>query len=138
MRHAGDAKAAKTDDARAQPRGGVQIVERGGQRKNEIGAGDGKLGVATRDGVSGESREIAQVFIAAPAIPASAVGASEPRDAHAGAGRKLGGGSAHDLADNLMAGNNTLESKGQLAFHNVQVGTTNTAGAHSQQHLSDP
>src|SRR5580704_6359947 len=79
---AGSAQDAKTDDARTQQRRGVQIVQLRRQRKYEVCPGRRVLGVTSVDGVPGESRRVAEIFIASPAIPARSVGASDPGNAN--------------------------------------------------------
>jgi hypothetical protein len=98
---AGDAEATETDDSGAQKRSGVESVEDGGDREDEIGTGEGVFGVASVDGVAGESWGVAEVFFAALAVGASAIGAAEPRDAYEGAGRDVA--SFDNFADDLVA-----------------------------------
>ena len=71
---AGDAQGAKPDDARAQQRRGVQVVERGGQRVDEVVARDDVFGVAAVDVVAGVARVVAQILARVRAEEAGSVG----------------------------------------------------------------
>jgi hypothetical protein len=51
----GHAKAAKTNNARAQQRSGVEIIERTGKRKSKIGSHDGILRVSAIHGITSKS-----------------------------------------------------------------------------------
>src|SRR5712692_8964900 len=80
---AGDAEAAEADDSGAQQRGGVEVVQSRWNWKNKIGAGQGVFGVAPVDGVTGKAWGVAEVLLAAPAVGAGAIGASDPGNADA-------------------------------------------------------
>jgi hypothetical protein len=133
---AGYTKAAKTDNAGAQQRGGAQIVELIGKAKNEIGASHGKFGVAAVDRVTGKGRGIAEVFQAQPAIAAGAVGSSHPGNADAGADGKVVRGPGHYLADNLMSGDDSGATGWQVAFDDMQIGAANSTHTHPQKNLT--
>ena len=79
--HARHPEAAKSDDAGAKQRRRVQIVQRIRQRKHEIGAGDGVLGIAAVDAVAGEGRSVAEVLHPAAAVRAGPIRAADPGDA---------------------------------------------------------
>src|SRR5580704_4253625 len=81
--HTRDAQAAKANDARAQQRRGMQVVEFRRQRINKVAARGGVLGVSTVDGVPGEDRRVAKVLEAAPAIRTATIDATHPRHANA-------------------------------------------------------
>ena len=85
----GDAQAAKTDDAGTEKRGSVQIIERCGEREDEIGAGESVLRVSARDAVSGERGSVTKILHVSLAIGAGAVSSAEPGDANARAERNL-------------------------------------------------
>src|SRR5438309_212893 len=76
--HSCHSQAAKTNDAGAEQRRGVQFVERIRKRKDEIVAGKGKLRIASTNGVAGESWRVTQILQALLAIGTRAVGAAEP------------------------------------------------------------
>jgi hypothetical protein len=69
------------------------------------------------------------------AIEAGSIGAAEPGNANPRAGGQIGGGSVYHFADDLMARNHVLVERRKLAFHDVQIGTANSAGTHAQQNL---
>ena len=135
--HFRHAQAAKADDPSAQQRSGAQIVERAGKREDEVGARDSILGVAAVHGVSGECGCVAEVFLVMTAIPASAVGAADPRDADARCPAATPASAPADhVANDLVAGNQRRATHGQLAFGDVQIGAAYAAGADLQQNLT--
>jgi len=95
-------EAAEADDASAEERGDVGVVEGAGEGVNEVGADEGVLGVAAVDGVAGEGGVVAQVFFMAETEGAGAVGAADPGDADAGACGEFGGRAFDDFADDLV------------------------------------
>src|SRR5271166_1613548 len=131
MLYACDPKTAKTDDAGAQKRRGMQIVERLGKGKYEINTGGGIFGIASVHGVSSEGGGIAKVFHAMPAIPAVPVNAADPGNTNACPNRKLRGGPLDDVAHNLMTRNYSLAARWELALNNVQIGSADAAGAYA-------
>ena len=86
---------------------GIDVVERRGQREDEVGARCGIFGVPAVNGVSGESGRVAEVLQFVAAIPARSVSAADPRNAHAGAHGYFGGFAGDNIADNLVTGNET-------------------------------
>src|SRR5215470_11151846 len=76
---------AKADDACAEQRCGMQIVEVAGNGEAEIRARQSILRIAPIDGVTSKGWEVAEVFHIVTAVGAGAVGAAEPGDADAGA-----------------------------------------------------
>jgi hypothetical protein len=76
--HAGHAKAAKTDDAGAQQRGSMQVVQRRGQGKDEIRSRDREFRVSAVHLIAGEGRCVAEVFKVVSAVPANPVCTSDP------------------------------------------------------------
>ncbi len=93
-----DSQAAEADDAGAEQRCGVDVVERVGKGVGEVGANEGVLGVASVGGVAGEGGVVAEVLFAAKAERAGAVGAADPGDADAGSFV----GAVGDFADDLV------------------------------------
>src|SRR6185437_9699291 len=79
---AGHAQAAEADNAGAEQRRGVNIVEACGQRENEIPARECVFGVAAVDGVAGKRGRIAKIFLTSAAIRAGAVDSADPGDTH--------------------------------------------------------
>ena len=84
MLHASYAETAKTNDAGAQKRGSVQIVQPAGQRKNKISPGNRILRIPAVHGVAGESGRVAKVLQAVPAIPARPIDAADPGNPNPG------------------------------------------------------
>ncbi len=133
---AGDAEAAEADDARAEERGDVDVVETGGEGIDEVGAGQGVFGIAAIDGVAGKDGVVAEVFFAAAAEGASAVGAADPGDADARADWKVGGCALDDFADDLVAGDEAWVERGQVAFDDVEVGAADSAGEDAEEDVA--
>src|SRR5580704_3143616 len=80
---AGNTQAAEANDSRAEQRGGVQVVERRGQREDKVSASEGVLRVSARDGIASEGGPVAQILHAPFAVRAGAIGPAEPRHADA-------------------------------------------------------
>src|ERR1700674_5563962 len=116
MLYASDSKAAKTDDAGAQKRGSVQIVESLGKRKYEIRTGGGILSIAAVHGIAGEGGRIAKVLKTVLAIPTLPVNAADPGNTNTGPNRKLRGGPLHDFAHNLMTRNYFFIARWKFTF----------------------
>ncbi len=121
------AQAAESDDAGAQQGSDFEIAQSGGQGNREIFARHGVLGVSAVDGVPGEGRRVAQIFLAPKAVLAGSIDAGHPRYAKA-----MPPGFAYDL----MARNHAIAKRLQLAFDDVQVGAAHAAGADPQQDLA--
>ena len=102
--HAGYSQAAKADDAGAQERRSVQVIELWRERIDEIAARHGKLRIAAVDGVSGENRRVTKIFEVATAVGTLSIDSADPRDTYARSCRQLGGGSINDVAYDLVAG----------------------------------
>jgi hypothetical protein len=92
------------DDACAEERRRLGIVERPGQRVRK-GFGNGRIvGEAAVGLPAGEARALAEVLAALATERAHPARAPQPRDAHAIAGAKARA-VAHDAADHLVPGN---------------------------------
>lgn len=114
----------------------MQVIERLGQRKDEIGTSNSTFRIAAAYGVSGESWGIAQILEAMLAIPTAAVGATDPGDADTHSKREIRATAIDDFADDLMTGNNVLMANGQFTFDNVEIGATDSAGTNPQKHMA--
>ena len=130
---AGYTKAAEADDAGAEERGDVGVVEGVGEGEDEIGTDEGILGVASVDGVAGEGGVVAEVFFVAETEGAGAVGAADPGDAYAGVCGEFGGGVFDDFADDLVAEGEGLMDEGKVAFEDVEVGAADSAGEDAKE-----
>ena len=146
---ADQAQAAVADDAGAEQRSGRHGRHAGRQTVDEPGRRHGVLGEAAVHVPAGEQRVLAEVLLPAPAEPAGLVGLVQPRHADAvahGERRRarlaarrdvLGAGSErHDLADDLVAGDDGRAVRRQLALQDVQVGAAHAAGQHPQEDLA--
>jgi len=81
--YSGNTEAAKADDARAQQRGGVEIVETRRQWDREVCANLHILRVAAVHRIFSNYGMIAEIFHAVAAEPATAVYPAHPGDANA-------------------------------------------------------
>jgi hypothetical protein len=114
----------------------VQVVERCWKWKYEISPSKRIFRVTAIYGIAGKDGSIAKVLHTSAAVPTGSIGAANPRNSDARAGRKVCGGAFHDVANDLMSGNQVLPARRKFAFHNMQVGAANTAGAHFQQDMA--
>src|SRR5215475_6447577 len=136
--HASHSQASKTDYPGAEQGRGFEVAQGLGQRKNEIPPGHRKLSIAAIDGVAGKRRRIAKILEPSPAIGTSSIDSAHPGDPHAALQRKIGAGSSHDFADNLVTGNHSIAAHGQLTLDDVQIGSADSAGPHPQEHFASP
>jgi len=114
----------------------VQIVERIGQREDEVSTGGGVLGVATLDCVACKSWVVAEILQAFVAIRAGTIGSAQPADSHARAFRKNGGASVDYLSHDLMAGNCLWLFGWEVSFDDVKVGPADATGSDFEEDLS--
>jgi hypothetical protein len=127
------AEAAEADDAGAEKRSDVGVVEGVGQWVDKVGADDGVLGVASVDGVAGEGGVVAEVFFLAEAEGAGAVGAADPGDADTGVCGEFGSGAFKYLAYDLVAEDEGLVDEGEISFEDVEVGAADSADKNSKE-----
>jgi hypothetical protein len=132
---AGDAEAAEADDAGAEKRSDVGVVDGGRESEGEVGANEGIFGVASVDGVAGEGGIVAEIFFVAAAEGTGAVGAPDPRDADPHAERAVAGGAFDDFADDLVSGDEGLMDEGDVAFEDVEVGSADSAGEDADEEV---
>jgi hypothetical protein len=109
------------------------VVEGVGQRVDEVGTDEDVFGVAAVDGVAGEGGVVAEVFFVAEAEGAGAVCAADPGDAHAGACGEFGGCAFDDFAYDLVAEDEGLVDEREIAFEDVEVGATDSAGEDAEE-----
>jgi hypothetical protein len=121
---------AESDNAGAQQRRRMKVVEFWRQRKHKVSARQSVLRITPRHGVTGECRPIAQVFHLVAAVPARSVGSTDPRNAHPGSEWKIGGSSIDNLTDDLVARDKVLPLRCEFAFHDMQIRAADAAGAH--------
>ena len=133
--HARDAQTAKANDAGAQQRRGVQVVEFGRERINKIAARGGVLGISAVDGISGEDRRVAKILeatAAVRAVPSTPPIQDTPTRVPSG---NSGVAPSTTIPTIWWPGISGLLSRRQFAFDDVQVGAADSAGAHAQQKL---
>ena len=107
-------------------------IERLRQRKHKIRTRYSILGVAAIHAIAGEGRRVTEIFEIVAAVPALALRAANPRNAHSRSHWQLRCSRAGNLADNLMAGNQPRTQRRQFALDYVKIGPANTAGEHAQ------
>jgi hypothetical protein len=98
----GYAKTTKTDDASAQKRSSMQIIQSCGKREYEVSTRDCIFSISSVNGVAGEGRGVAKVFKTVPAIPALPIDATDPGNSNARTQGKLRRLSLDDLTHDLM------------------------------------
>jgi hypothetical protein len=69
------------------------------------------------------------------AIPAASIHAANPGDSNASACRKIRCTGIRNLSNDLMSRNEFIAKWRQLALDNMQIRTTNSAGAHTKENL---
>ena len=117
------------------------IIQGVRQRVDEVSPGHHVLGVAAVARPARELRLLAQVLARAPAPPARAACAVEPRHAHPGAEIEpaiFGDGrtAARHRPDDLVTGDHRASSHGQFALDDVQIGAAHAAGANPDQQVT--
>ena len=128
FRGAGQAKRPVSDQARAQQRRRLQILEPVRDWKTEALVRDHPLRIPTVEVVAGKARAVAQVLASRDAEAALAARPSEPR--HPEPAAVLG------LADDLVPGNERQLRPVELAVDDVQIGPTHSARTHTKEKLS--
>src|SRR5450755_411764 len=111
----------------------MHVIQAGRQRKGEVGADEGILGITSIHRISGEHRLIAQILHSVLTVPAITVYATHPGDANPRSERQLDCRTLDHLSDNLMARNELLFDLRQVSFNDVEVRTTDPAGNHPEQ-----
>jgi hypothetical protein len=136
--NSGHANAAETDDAGAQERGGVQIVQGFRKREDEIGSGQRVLCVTTGNRIASKGGRIAEIFKAALAVGTAAIHSADPGYSHTRAGReiRIRGVGGIDCCDDLVARNDVGHSNRQLAFNDMEIGATDAACPDPQENES--
>src|SRR5208283_713761 len=133
--HTRHPQAAEADDAGAQQRRRVQVIQFLRQLEDKIAARRGKLRVTAIDGVAGEHRLIAKIFFSTPAIRTGSIHPADPGNADSRTDRQVCSCSLHDIADYLVAGDERVLSRRQFSIYDVQIGAADPAGTHPKQNL---
>ena len=131
-------QAAKTDDAGAEQRSRVQIIEGFREGENEVGASESILAVSASYCVTGEGGGLAEIFETLLTVSAGAVGSTEPGNADPRTERKIRCCSIDDFSHDLVSRDNSQLLLGQLAFDDVKVSPAYAASSYAQQHVSGP
>lgn len=134
--YARNAEAAKADDAGTKQRRGVEIVERGRQRKNEIGASQGILGISAGNRVARERGMVAEILFAAAAVRTHAVGAADPGNTDAGSEGNFVACHFDDFTHNLVTGNDLWMLRRKIAFHDVEISAADTTGSDAEKDVA--
>ena len=114
----------------------MYVIEAGGQRIDEIGARQGVFGITAVDCVPSKDGLNAEIFHVMAAVPTIAVNATHPGDADAHADRKVLSCALDDLADDLVAGDETWVECGEIALDDVQVGAAGSTGDDAEQDVA--
>ncbi len=125
----GGAQRPVADDPRAEQRGGLLVVEAVGQDVGEALVHETALGVPSVDVPTGERRCGAEVLAPRAAVAAGAVGGGEPRDPDPlpdDEPRRPAPDGVDD-SDDLVAGDDSVPTRCQVALGEVQVGAAHAA-----------
>ena len=128
----------EADDARAEQRRRMLVVDRIGQTVGKIFAHDGLLGISAIAIPSGKACVGAEILAAFAAVSAATVGFAQPCDADpiADFEAPAPGTQAFDHTDDLVSGNDSGMFAGKIALDEVQVGPANAAGRDAHRNLS--
>jgi hypothetical protein len=129
-------KAAKADNPGTQERRKVLRLHIVGQRISKIGAHKRVFRITAIHAVAGKGESIAEILFAAPAERACAVDASDPRHTGTRTQRKLFRRALDDLADDLVAGNERVPQRRQIALKDMQVGPADSTGEHTEKSMT--
>jgi len=153
------AERAESDDASAEQRSGMEIVQLRRNRKTKVGTGERVFGIASVHGIAGKRREVAQVFHIAATVGAGAVDAAEPGNTDAATFRYVAGQilissrraafsldrqaacptrsnlSGNDFADDLVSRDDARIARRQFTLYDVQVGAADAASEDTQQNV---
>ena len=118
------------DQARAQQRRDGDIVTGLAERKAITGVRDEMRGKAAIARVAGESRAVAEIFPAAPAIGTFAAGITKPGNADPFTDTKRGHAEPERIhpTDHLMAGHDRIGDVRQFSIDDMQIGPAHAAG----------
>ena len=114
----------------------MEVIQFWGKRIDEIGARHCVFRIPAVDGVSSEGWRVAKIFHAPAAIRAGSIHTTHPRNTNARADRQLGRCTLNNIADDLVAGNERLNSLRQFSLDDVQIGAAYAAGSNLQEHLA--
>lgn len=103
------------------------------QRIREVRSHQRVLGIPSIYRVAGEYWMVAKVFHLMFAEPAITIDASHPGDTNARSDGRVLCRTVHNFAYNLMSRNEPWPHLGQVAFHNMQVRTADSAGNHPKK-----
>ena len=137
LRGAGHDQRAIADQACAEQRGGVDVVDARWQREAEALVGDGVLGVTAIDLVAREAGVVAKVLAPFAAVAAVPAGVTQPGNADPRARWRVRAGPAGiDDPDDLVPGHDRMADAGQFIVDDVQVGAADGARRHAHAQLA--
>jgi hypothetical protein len=113
----------------------MDIIQSGRQGINEVPSHCHEFSVAAVHRISRERRLVAQILHFVTTEPAIAVDAAHPGNADARSDRQVRGRALDDFSDDLMTRGKPRPQRRQIPFDDMQVGATNSASQHSQQHM---
>ena len=114
----------------------MQIIQRIRKGKHKVSTGQCIFGISAIDGVSGEGRRIAEIFKTRADNTSTSRRSrqSRKRPTLVPTGR-LRRAAFDDLPHDLMARDQCFAKWRKFAFHDMQVGSADTTGAHPQKNL---
>jgi hypothetical protein len=97
----------------------MHVIQPGRQRKGEVRAHEGILGIASIYRIAGEGRVIAEILHSMTAVPALAIHAAHPGNTDSRSQRQLRCLAVNHLSDDLMAWDELRSNRRQVSFHDV-------------------
>jgi hypothetical protein len=134
--HPSHSQTAKANNAGAQQRRGVQIIQFEREGIDKIAARGRVFCITAIDGISGEDWRVAKILESAAAIGTIAIDTAHPGNTDARSERQLSGRSVHNITHDLVAWNELPLARRQLAFSDVQVGAADSAGSNPKKKLT--
>jgi hypothetical protein len=113
----------------------VQVIQFRGKLIHKVAARHGILRISTIDCVSGEDRRIAQILESTTTVRTISINTAHPGNARACADRQLGRGTVDDVPYDLVAGDQCVLPRRQLAFYDVEIGTADSASSNPKQYV---
>jgi hypothetical protein len=105
----------------AQERCDISGLQPWGQWINEIGSNKDVLSITSVHRVAGEDGPVAKILESMLAIPASAVRSTHPGNTDSAAQRHICRCTMHDLADNLMSGNEVRFQRREFILRDMEI-----------------
>jgi hypothetical protein len=108
----------------------MYVIQRRGERENEVGPRGRELRVSSVYRIAGEGRRIAKILMVILAIPACAVRAPDPGNTYPCSQSEFRRRPLNNFFHDLVTRNQNFPQGAEFAFNNVEVGPANAARPH--------